>query len=57
MRRLLDDETLPAGDPFYNGAIVNGEFVPLDRFVQVPDKMRTIALPPLTQPEEKETAK
>lgn len=46
IRDLLDDDMLPAGDPFMSGAIVAGSFVPLEEFVQRPDKNRPIKLPP-----------
>ena len=46
IRDLLDDDMLPAGDPFMSGAIVAGSFVPIEEFVQRPDKNRPIKIPP-----------
>jgi tetratricopeptide (TPR) repeat protein len=45
IRRMLDDDKLPLGDPFISGAIVDGRFVPLEQFVHLPDKYGTTRLP------------
>jgi hypothetical protein len=41
IRRILDDDILPPNDPFISGAIVDGTFVPLEKFVEIiPDSNR-----------------
>ncbi len=56
IRRRLDDDQLPPGDPFISGAIVDGRFVPLEDFVQIPDKNlpRKITSPAITPDDVKE---
>jgi hypothetical protein len=38
IRQLFDDDHLPSGDPFFSGAIVNGEFIPLERYARAPEE-------------------
>jgi hypothetical protein len=47
IRQFLDDDVLPKGDPFISGAIVDGQFVPLEQFVQFPDKNRPVKILPV----------
>lgn len=55
IRRILDDDILPPNDPFISGAIVDGTFVPLEKFVEIiPDSNHPIKIEPPAKPAEKE---